>query len=118
MIPGKYSFRSIISLPREIDGNGPVGTALPAIRNVVLSRRPSGHLFVRRPLGEGETASPEKPGKHIIYNKLYSNDQSPYPAVPSREKSLAIQFARSIQSPDDIGSVYSMQSVSVLDILE
>lgn len=40
------------------------------------------------------------------------------PAVPSREKSLAIQFGHRIQFSDEFEFVYSMQSVAVLDIAE
>ena len=39
------------------------------------------------------------------------------PAVPLREKSLAIRFDRSIQSSDDSQSVYCIQLVEVLDIV-
>jgi hypothetical protein len=66
----------------------------------------------------GKKAPPKTTRKHIVYRKLYCKEKPPHPAVSSREKSLAIQFARSIQSSDDIDGVYSMQSMAVLDIAE
>ena len=72
---------------------------------MVLPRHPSGHPPVPRSSGEGGATSTGEIRKHINYGKLYCKEKSPHTAVPSRKKSLAIEFTRSIQSRNNSPNV-------------
>ena len=92
------------------------GAAESAIGSMV---RPRPRRASSRPpkIGRSGNDAAGKNRKHFVYGKLHCKEKHSRPAVPLREKSLAIRFDRSIQSSDDSQSVYCIQLVEVLDIV-
>ena len=92
----------------------------PACRPVRLYRR-SGGWFNHAPggtssrfpkIGSGGSDAAVENRKHFVYGELHCKEKHSTPAVPSREKSLAIRFNHSIQSSNDSHGVCVLYTIS------